>query len=96
MKKKDSKPHTRTPQVWGGYCIITGELERIRMLYPDGQSDWTASIRWLFDADVINTPCWQYEDGLEVTYMKSFKKRIALMKAYDKRQGRKTIFLGNV
>lgn len=92
-KRKDPKPHNRTPQVWGAYSKINGELRRIRMLYPDGRTDWDGSDMdiWAYETELRRSPCWQ-----GIRSIKSFAKRIALMRKYDRENCRKTVFLGNV
>ena len=68
------------------------EYYRIRIVYPQGGSDWMSSQGILFNEPARPRKkccCW---DKLRM----NFKKRIAAMHAYDRKEGRKTMFLGNI
>ena len=87
MTKKRERPDPKRPQLWYGYGTYG---DRLRILYPDGRSEWSGSFyEWKWQ----DRPCWQRSIALDDT---SFASRVRAMKAYDKEYGRKTLFLGNI
>lgn len=94
------KPHTRTPQIWCGYDPNNLLRERLRILYPDGRSTYALAPFVSWETSWYESPvCWQKFIGgvfIPDRRIKSFPKRIKLMKNYDRLIGLKTEFLGNV
>lgn len=91
---KAPKPHARSPQLWGAWDEMDkGCFDKLRILYPCGKTEWVYTDISIFrdNAHMFGKPCWQ-----KVDTMKSFKKRIKLMKKYDKKMGAKTVFMGNI
>lgn len=105
MKKKPEteRPNPRRPQLWMGTESPSG-CERLRVLYPNGETGWAPSllIATRYDRgtsaywDKANPwlspfkPCWQPKKRM------SFRERVKLMRAYDKKRGAETIFLMNM
>jgi len=94
MKKTDlryvEKPDPKRPQLWMGDGGVF-RVERFRILYPDGKTEWIGRYCLAEGYKWRDAPCWQ---GFKI--IKSFKKRVRLMKEYDRGWGRKTMFLGNL
>lgn len=98
MKKTDlryvEKPDPKRPQLWMGYYDKAPDdpWERFRILYTDGKTEWITVGLFEDGDDWERLPCWHRCQPI----MKSFKKRVRLMKKYDEQHGRKTMFLGNL
>lgn len=85
------KPNNKRPQLWASLASVRRGIdagERFRILYPDGSTEWAGilTINW------GSVPCWQQDNDDTAIRMPSFKKRIALMQAYDKERGAEPAF----
>ena len=94
-RSKREKPNPKKDQLWMGYDDFGYEV--FRVLYANGTSDWDyvePNVFYFMEAwhakESRMNPCWQPKKRMPM------EERIRLMKAYDKEEGRKTLFLGNI
>lgn len=101
---KSQRPNPKRPQLWMGYCCEEAHSydDQFRIIYPDGTVAWRLAGRlaglsqterpWRRSGSKFASEpkhCWHKIDMTQ-------KNAVVAMRAYDKKQGRKTIFLGNI
>lgn len=94
--KKFNKPRA--------YIRVNGEEKieynidfRLRIIYPDGKAEWSNG--YYLHGFFLEYPCWHknYDTSEEHVRNKSkmtAEQAVKAMKAYDKRLGYKTLFIG--
>lgn len=99
MSKRPKEPKTfKHPRLYARFPVgkdPSGKTFRIRIIEPDGNLFWDDNVD---NASLLlprTRPCWAFCDsGARLTI--NPYKLVQLMKAYDKKYGYETVFLGEI
>ena len=106
MKKLKEPKTFNKPRAYirvdGKYKTFRRGAFRIRIIYPDGVSEWSDGTNLSFGKDGFEAyyPCWHknYQpNNSRIAYNKSLmtaEAAVKAMKKYDKQNGFKTLFIG--